>query len=322
VTALASQPVRPEIRRQALEWIVLMWSGEVTPQQRHGLECWRAADLEHERAWQQVQLLGSAMQEIPAGLNSTLRNASPRNRRRTMLRCLAALAVTGAAGYGTMRSEIWLQWRADIRTARNERRELMLPDGTRLTLNGDSAVDLQFDEQARRILLRAGEVLIQTGHETGRYRPFSVQTPQGSVLALGTRFVVRRLDDGMSRVAVFDGAVEIRPVAGAAMPERLHGAEGADFSAERITRRFEADVLRTAWSRGLLIADRMRMDDFLRELSRYRSGVLRCDDSAAAMIVSGVYPLGDTDAVLDSLAQALPLQVSRITRYWVSVAKK
>jgi transmembrane sensor len=39
----------------------------------------------------------------------------------------------------------------------------------------------------------------------------------------------------------------------------------------------------------------------------------------AALRVSGVFPLADTDRALASLQQALPVRIHYATRYWVSV---
>ncbi|MNT69671.1 fec operon regulator FecR [compost metagenome] len=73
-----------------------------------------------------------------------------------------------------------------------------------------------------------------------------------------------------------------------------------------------------SWSDGVLAAHDMRLEEFLAELARYRPGVIRCDPRVANLRVSGVYPLGNTDKVLDTLALTLPVSVRSMTRYWVS----
>jgi len=47
--------------------------------------------------------------------------------------------------------------------------------------------------------------------------------------------------------------------------------------------------------------------------------VLRCAPEVAMLRVSGVLHLDNTDMALDNLAAALPVQVVRRTRYWVTV---
>ncbi|MET0609860.1 MAG: iron dicitrate transport regulator FecR, partial [Pseudomonas caspiana] len=57
----------------------------------------------------------------------------------------------------------------------------------------------------------------------------------------------------------------------------------------------------------------------LAELGRYRPGMLRCHSAVAELKVSGAFSLRDTDASLRLLNDTLPISVSNMTRYWVTV---
>lgn len=83
-----------------------------------------------------------------------------------------------------------------------------------------------------------------------------------------------------------------------------------------------ADGADSAWIDGMLIANRMRLDAFIAELARYRRGVLRCDPAVAGQLVTGAFPLHDTDRVLAMLAQVLPVELHARTAYWVTVAAR
>jgi len=74
-----------------------------------------------------------------------------------------------------------------------------------------------------------------------------------------------------------------------------------------------------AWARGQLVADEQRLGDFLAELGRYRPGLLRVDPRIAGLRLSGVFPLADTDRILDTLPSVLPVRLQWRTRYWVTV---
>ena len=74
-----------------------------------------------------------------------------------------------------------------------------------------------------------------------------------------------------------------------------------------------------AWADGILVAAHMRLEDFIAELSRYRRGQLHCDPKVANLLISGTYPIDDTERVLDLLHVSLPVRVKRFTRYWVTV---
>jgi transmembrane sensor len=220
--------------------------------------------------------------------------------------------------YAARNSEPWRFYAADYRTATGEQRDVMLADGTQLSLNTASAVDIRFNEGQRRIILRAGEILITSAPDPApQYRPLIVETSQGTVQALGTRFTVRQ-SDGLSQVAVFEGMVEIRPNANDDA-SRLNAGQRATFSDMYVSATESADPAEAAWASGNLIAERMRLADFLKEVGRYRPGAIRCDPAVADLVVSGVYPIHDTDRILESLSHALPVRVSYATRYWVTV---
>jgi transmembrane sensor len=250
------------------------------------------------------------LQAVPPQLASrTLRTArAPAAGRRKALRVLAWGAGTGVAlyaGHGALERSGQL---AALHTGTGERREHRLADGSVVTLDTGSALDLRYTATERRLLLRAGAIHVRTASDpAGAHRPFIVETPRGTLQALGTRFSVR-LDGGgaagRDRVEVFEGAVAVAPLQGP-------------------SRRVQAGVLPpqgdAAWTRGLLVAERMRLEDFLAELSRYRRGVLRCDPAVAGQIVSGVFSLDDSDATLAALQGALPVRVRRTTRFWVTV---
>lgn len=314
------------VLRAAMAWQVTLWSGEVTPEERQGFERWLAADPAHARAWQRIQGVSQQLRAVPttiAGpvLRATSR-ASVRTSRRNLLRGLMVLVGGGALAYAVRETPQWQAATAEYSTARGQRQDVTLPDGTRLTLNTCTAVDLRFTGQERRVLLRRGEVLIATAPDSAPvHRPFVVETREGDIHALGTRFTVRYLDDAPPAevlVQVFEGAVEITP-GERGSPVRINAGDQARFSRAGVQPADAADPMADAWSRGLLVAERQRLADFLAELGRYRPGVLRCDPAVADLPVSGVYPLQDTDAILQSLAQALPIRIRMTTRYWVTV---
>ncbi|MCG2606508.1 FecR domain-containing protein [Achromobacter insuavis] len=308
------------ILAQGLEWLVVMWSGEATADERAAWQRWRNAHPDHERAWQQVQRLDARLLGVsPEASAQALAQSGRQAGRRKALRLMGWGLMGGGAALAAGRLP-WAVYAADYRTAVGERREVVLEDGTRFTLNSDSAVDVQYSAGARRLALRRGELYVATGHGAlAAGRPFSVATDHGSVLALGTRYSVEIQRDRM-RVAVYEGAVEIQPRQGAAL--RLQAGQAAGVTPDAAGLLPAAPAAAPAWLQGQLVADRLRLTDFLDQVGRYRHGVIRCDPRVADLIVSGVYPLADTDRILASLAAALPVQVSRYTGYWVVVEPK
>ncbi len=324
VSPHAAGAIPQAVHRQALEWQVTFWSGEVTPHERTAFRRWLAADPLHERAWRDVQRVDDMLAAVPAGVGSRVLRlpgagvgARPdaRRGRRNVLRALGWLAAGGVLALGVRETPQWRTASADHATRSGERRDFVMDDGTRVSLNTATAVDIRLDAERRLVVLHHGEILVDTAPDG---RPFFVQTPYGRLQALGTRFSVRRSDSAI-HVAVFEGAVEIRPRDEPALRRRVDAGTQTRFDSRAIAPGRPADPLETAWTRGLLVAERMRLADFLGQLGRHRPGVVRCDPAIAELVVSGVYPLDDTDRVLAALAEALPVRVEYTTAYWVTV---
>ncbi|MRN64811.1 iron dicitrate transport regulator FecR, partial [Staphylococcus saprophyticus] len=62
------------------------------------------------------------------------------------------------------------------------------------------------------------------------------------------------------------------------------------------------------------------LGEVIATLTRYRNGVLRCDPAVAGLRLSGTFPLKNTDAILNVIAQTLSVKIQSITRYWINIS--
>lgn len=316
-TATPSETERQAIRAAA-QWYARLYAGQASDADRNAWQHWYAASAEHQRAWARVEQVRQQFARVPGQLAGPTLGARALSRRQ-MLGGLGSLALGLPLAWLAWRDTPWQAWLADYRSAVGERREVTLADGSSLTLNTDSAVDVLFDPRQRLLRLLRGEIFVSTAPDpSGSARPFRVETPQGRILALGTRFSVRLLD-GRTRVAVLDKAVEVRPQAAPQRSRILHGGEQLDLDALELGQLRHNDANTAAWLAGSLIAVDRPLGELLEELSRYRSGVLHCDPRVAGLKVSGNFPIGDTDLALAALESGFDLRIVRHTRFWVSV---
>lgn len=323
-----SRPLDRAVARAAAAWLVRLHNAP-TPDDIAACARWRAADAEHERAWQRAQKIDEKFGLLHPGVGLTTLGRDKRLDRRAALKALSVLLVAGPAGYAAYRAAPWREWTADESTATGERRTVVLADGTRVDLNTATAFDIAFSSTERRLVLHAGEILVETGADANRtsgasanFRPFVVQTSHGRIRALGTRFVVRKEQGGSAhatQVAVLRGAVEITPAAMPRLTRVVAAGQQTRFTDTSIDPDTAADPHIADWSRGVLFADRVRLGDFVAELGRYRQGVLRCDAAVADLRITGAFQIGDTDNILAALPDALPVRVVYRTRYWVTI---
>ncbi|WP_199033300.1 FecR domain-containing protein [Ralstonia sp. ASV6] len=318
-------PIDPAVALQASQWMITLMSPDAAARDHDACTQWRAQHPEHERAWQHVQAVWQSLAALPADLGRAVLR-QPRRvinpARRHVLGVAAATLVLGGA----------VAWRcakpgADgdaYATGTGERRHIQLADGTHVELDTASAIDVRLDAAARRIIVRAGAIQVTTGRDT-LGRPLYVDTEDGTLRPIGTRFTVRRLPDGGTRVGVQEGAVEIRPAAAPDATRLVRAGERMRFTRLAIDASDAQDDTNmddAAWVRGMLAVHEMPLETFLAELGRYRPGWVRCAPDVAALRVSGVFPIDDTGRVLEALPHVLPVQVRTLSRYWVMVSAR
>lgn len=318
-------PDEAQVRKHAIAWYARLCSGEASEADREAWQRWHGAHPAHQRAWQRLASMQTTLKRVPGHIAApTLRAAQPDRRR--VLRGLAVLASGGSLAYLSWQVADtqggWRTWVADYRTGTGEQRAVMLADGSRLMLNTRTAADVAMDASRRLITLREGEILIETAKPQSPAgkdaRPFMVETPQGRILALGTRFTVRTQGD-RTAVTVLEDAVEIRATQRPGRVVTLRAGQQVSFGGGGIDTPREADAGAADWTQGSLVVNDWRLEDVVAELSRYRRGRLVCDPAVANIKVSGAFPLDDTDKALAVLTRAFPVRVAGLTRYWLSL---
>lgn len=117
----------------------------------------------------------------------------------------AAAAVVLAIG---LSAGAWLlhSGGTHYRTQVGEQRDVILPDGSKVTLNTDTALAVRYSDERRYIVLERGEALFVVKHDTGR--PFDVAAGDTLTRALGTEFNVDMRSSKVT-VSVLEGAVRV-----------------------------------------------------------------------------------------------------------------
>ncbi|WP_278406112.1 FecR domain-containing protein [Pseudomonas rhodesiae] len=298
-----------DVARAAAQWLALLESGAATERDHAALQRWRDSHPQHEQTWQKAQTLRQRFNGLPQALAMASLDRPQPGRRAVLKRALGVAALVPTAWLISRQLPLET-WRADLHTATGERKRLSLADGANLQLNTATAVDM--DLAQRQITLVDGELALDVPGPSA----ITVNTRYGQLRVGQAQVCVRQLAAGC-RVSVLKGAVQVRDLNG--QLATLQGGQQAPLQATGLGAWVPFDVLQLGWRDGVLTAQNQALGDFLRELERYRPGVLRWDPSLEALRVTGSFRLEDTDRILNLLASTLGLEVHARTRYWVTL---
>lgn len=310
--------INPTVLAQAAEWFAVLGSGSVSKADHAQWQAWLAAHPDNQAAWARVEFFTKKLNGLPTQAASAALSL-PDIHRRQALKNLAVLAAVGFSGWGLWQSGCLRLWAADYRTGIGEIRTVTLADGTQVTLDAVSAINVDFSKNLRRLQLLQGEVYIETAPDRGSlHRPFVVESAEGRVNALGTRFKVRQQQED-SLASVFTGAIEITPADADSVRRVLQAGQEAHFTRQRVSPQNPIDSDRPGWVQGFLLADNLPLGEFVVQLNRYRHGFVTCDPEIANLRIVGSFPLNNTDRILAALEETLPVQIARPAPRWVKI---
>ena len=335
---------RAEIDEEAASWIWRMEAGPAAGADPEGFEAWLRQDPRHRRAmdelskvWEALDALAEAPRvQVPLssiepapGVTSPTHHSAPGrhpvlDRRSLWLAAAAALvaAVAGATWFGRG-SEIQV-----LATAVGQHRNVVLADGTIVSLNTNTIVETNLGRHSREIYLRKGEA--HFGVAPDRSRPFLVHAGDAVVRAIGTEFEVRVRTDRHVDVLVTEGRVEVQPDTPSPEP-RVADAHDKPAIVTSVRAVSAGQALSTAttnypvvpvspeqlssdlaWREGAVVFDSEPLSQAIAEIQRYTdSPIVISDPGIATLPVGGRFKTDDLQGFLDGLQTALPVAIRR-----------
>jgi transmembrane sensor len=293
-----ARPVDP-LTEEALAWLVRLHSGEETEADWNGYHDWKQIDRAHADAAQRAESMWSRLG--PA----LIKKRRGRNLSGAIVLAVLLAGATYSGAFGPSSS-----WLADEATGVGERRTLTLADGSAVTLDSATSLDVEYGAKERRIVLRDGQIFVTVKPDAARR--FVVEAEGGSVWALGTAFNVR-MDDAGVRVAVTEHAVRVTygPTARVDIREG-QGVGYASKSGLGPAHPVNTNEV-TAWTHGRIVFDNQPLHAVVDEIGRYQRGTVVFTDSALReLTVTGVLETDDADAFFEALERTLPVRVIRL----------
>jgi transmembrane sensor len=194
-----------------------------------------------------------------------------------------------------------------LQTAVGEQRSVVLGDGSLVTLNTSSSIEVHMAKDRRTVQLLAGEALFEVAHDARR--PFDVTTGDTTVRAIGTQFNVDRRAASTTvtvvegRVAVFTTPDSTQEGSQTTLP--LAAGEQLTLAPRSARHPVRADVATAiAWTQRKLIFEHRQLGEVAAEFNRYNRQVIEIQSAELRnQEVTGVFQANDPGSFLTFLSR-------------------
>jgi transmembrane sensor len=317
----------PSTREQAAQaWETFHGTDEASASEHREFGAWAMRSPEHIEAYLRVartmQALKSADIRWPdtsaeeliraakahtGNVVTTLRDEQPMQRPKQRLR-LAPFAFAMAAALLLAIGVTWMIWMTPqtFETGFGEQRFVQLEDGSGITLNTASKIEVKLTQGHRVIRLLQGQALFDVAHDPSR--PFDVYTGNSILRAVGTRFDVDVRPE-RTTVTIVEGTVSLTQGLSEALPQGntplLHVSDrvvidrNGPGTPEHGVRLDET----TSWTRQQLVFNGRALGEVADEFNRYnRERIVIASPELRAEQITGVFKANDPASFLAFLA--------------------
>ena len=328
-----------EQKQQAIDWLVLLRSDDMSDDQLCEFAEWLALDHANAEAFSSAETLFDQMTAVSfksKAENRVKPESSPQltniqskqdhsqakasNRLFVLPFAIAATLLLAVVLFFPQKLHLLNGLLSDYHTQTGELKKIVLSDGSRLLLNTNSAVSVDYNESIRTVILHYGQVRFSVANEASH--PFEVRVGNLNVRALGTVFQIHKPEKGDVKITVQEHAVTVsmetvvnhsEPVKAITVQVGEQLLYQLDNSlALALPKKIELQQ-ETAWQRQRLIINDQPLSDLIIELERYRDGqIFVADKKLNDLRITGVFSLSNPQEILNKICKVLDLKQTHI----------
>lgn len=206
---------------EAVDWLLLLKSGEMSEQQRREFENWLSEDPENadqfkfiNAVWDSTGIIkddpftvnvlgGEPDRGKGIDIDRHTRPAPNKTKTGAIAVAIAAMLLIAVVGILIGRSNpgpgnIYY-------TSTGEQKSVLLADGSVVQLDSETKITVLFSGEQRQISMKKGRAVFSVSHDPDR--PFTVNTGNIKIRAVGTKFDVKNLSRIKVSVSVIEGKV-------------------------------------------------------------------------------------------------------------------
>jgi transmembrane sensor len=300
------------LRREAANWLARLQSGR-DPDAHRKFQKWHDADPRNAEAFERVrrtydQAALLRRSEAAAGRSQGIVRPAPVRSPRYALAVAAALAVLVPLGLLILNGSPFAIGGTEVlmlATKVGEIRSVTLTDGTKVTLDTATSVEVRIGHSSRRAVLKSGRARFEVAKAA---RPFLVEA--GSTTVTTGQGMVDIERSGLhSRVEVLAGSADVRQPAQQG-PDALTVNPGQSIAGDAAGLGQKGKVpAGPDWTRGMLQFDGTPIAAAVALANRYSNRHILIDEDVGQLRVSGAFRAGDTQGLANALAAAFHLSL-------------
>lgn len=277
------------VEAQANDWVVRAQQGLLTDSERRAFKRWRCEDPEHDLAAQRVEAIWASTSDA-ATLTRTTKSS------RLLALKLFLVVALAAAVWGGIHLHDWtVRWQADYTTDLGQTQHVVLSDGSEVWLSSQTALQVLYDPEVRRVRLLRGEAIFHPAPKNAQEpRVFDVEAAGVHSSALGTRYIVGLNNPDSGWVGVLENSVLVTSTQTMDEPLELVKGDSALFDESGISRARLLVEDEASWLKGYLVFKRRPLSEVVDRLNQHRKNTIQILTPALAnRTVSAVFPLAD-----------------------------
>ncbi|MDO3382367.1 FecR family protein [Gilvimarinus algae] len=320
------------VQEEAADWVLTLDKRDLSELERAELKRWLAQSKTNEREFMELAELWNLTDALAANaIAEPLPSDPPRTETQAVrpwrkAHAIAACAVALSLFLGVL---IWQEppgqpaQAASYVTAVGEIREIPLSDGSVISLNTDSQLEVHYSASLRAVRLLSGEAHFTVAKDASR--PFAVEVGDNIVTAVGTAFNIRRTGP-TTDLMVTEGRVRVDNRRAAKAPketmtgnvENLLVSAGEELQITPDTPKAietfdDAEAQRKlSWTAGMLSFENTPLAQAIEEVSRYTDLTIVIGDAGLNDVkVGGYFKAGETESMLEILQLSFDIDVQK-----------
>jgi len=346
----------PDITAEACGWVAQLETGSMSKEDFVALKEWMGRSPQHLREIHKMAVLSDDMNvltEMAEPINAAAKANSSVALQTTggllagwySVLAVCVLVLCTGIGFLLINSSQGPAEPMIIATGVGGFEEITLADSSVVKLNTDSQIEVNFDEDQRKIRLLKGEAFFEVAHNPKR--PFIVYADDKFVKAVGTAFAVRWTDGDLSvtvsegRVAFAPAVIKANPIGGDKIKQAKASNVLTNVSVEQplfldsgqklYLPQHESPTLVAAvterelmsemsWQEGILDFSQQPLIEIIDEINRYTHVRIEISDPDLSQLkFGGIFRTGETKALFEALELAFDVEVEYVSDGYVRI---